>query len=700
MNKKMVDQKVERIIRWRESLATMPDERFFELIRIYLGEIHTPFNKDRLIEQLSALFRKEQTKKTIAALLSDFDIKIISAVSILPEATQEKISEFFSGDYPLSEIYSELQNLTERLLLYSYKDSYSQTVLLSLNPLLEETLSPFIGIKHLFPVPKSTSPNSGVTFALSPLFIASFISYIESYPQLCKNDLSIRKKDAERLEELFPGREKCLELLIKAFINLGIFHIGEKGLTADEKYLEKFVALSENQQYAYLAVASVARFGRENLKAQTQLLIDIAASVPKTGFSRANLVKAAFLLNNTNDYPAMGTFSRLIEARTKSFSDGKRSLSGVADAIIDSAVEFGIFEQCGTDENGTMLFTPNKAMMSENATSEVSKRGLLNINAGTSITIMPGLSLAELLPLVSFMDIASCSTVTEFEITRKSVSRAFDKNCTPEKMYETLSLYSAYEIPQSLKINIDDWYASYSSALLYKGYILSVNEKTARIVENNPKIMQYIQKKLSDGIYLLNIPLDSSPERFISRSGLEFMGTVRSAKAEETALSFPLLRDGKNMLSENSAEKTEQNEPAAHADEIKQNFYQKLDSLQLTEQQRECLSSRIERNIIVTEEQLRADTVRLEFLEMDGMNYAGKLRLIERAIDSGHLIEITVSSDTDSSQLLVYLGKPLALSRHSTDAMVRMQLEPDKEVRFFSVSRANKVKMIKTSVFN
>ena len=62
-NRKTADPKVERIIRWRESLATMPDERFFEIIRIYLGEIHTPFNKDRLIEQLSSIFRKEQTKK-------------------------------------------------------------------------------------------------------------------------------------------------------------------------------------------------------------------------------------------------------------------------------------------------------------------------------------------------------------------------------------------------------------------------------------------------------------------------------------------------------------------------------------------------------------------------------------------------------------------------------------------------------------
>lgn len=700
MNKKSGDQKVERIIRWRESLATMPDERFFELIRIYLGEIHTPFNKDKLIEQLSAIFRKEQTKQTISAFLSEFDRKILSAVSILPEATQEKISGFFSSDYPVSEIYSGLQNLAERLLIYSYKDSTDQTVLLGLNPLLEETIYPLIGITHLFPRPESIAANSDITFALSPLFIASFISYLEAYPQLCRNDLSIRKKDAGRLEELFPGREKCLGLLLKAFVNLGMFHIGEEGLVSDKKYLEKFVALSELRQYAYLAVASVIRFGRENLRAQAQLLIDIAASVPETGFSRASLVKAAFLLNNSGEYPAIGTFSRLIEARTKSFSVGKHALSGAADAIIDSAVEFGIFEPGRKDENGTTLFIPNAAILRGETASEAAKCGLLNINAGTSITVMPGLSLAELLPVISFMDIARCSTVTEFEITRKSVSRAFDKNCTPEEIYRMLSLYSAYEIPQNLKINIDDWYASYSSALLYKGYVLSVSEKTARIVENNPKIMQYIQKKLSDRIYLLNIPLDESPERFIRRSGLEFMGTVRSAKAEETALSFPPLRDGTNFLSEKPSEKTEKSAQMPDAEEIKRNFYQKLDSLKLTEQQRDCLSSRIERNIIITEEQLRADTVRLEFLEMDGMNYAGKLHLIEKAIDSGNMIEITISADTDSSRFLTYVGKPLSLSKHTNDAMVRMQLEPDKEVRFFSVSRANKVRMIKTSVFN
>ena len=54
------EKKVQRIIRWRETMATLNDERFFEIMRVYIGEIQTPYNKDNLIEQnriKNALFR-------------------------------------------------------------------------------------------------------------------------------------------------------------------------------------------------------------------------------------------------------------------------------------------------------------------------------------------------------------------------------------------------------------------------------------------------------------------------------------------------------------------------------------------------------------------------------------------------------------------------------------------------------------------
>ena len=414
-------------------------------------------------------------------------------------------------------------------------------------------------------------------------------------------------------------------------------------------------------------------------------------------------MRTAFLLNNTAEIrrPAQSTFSRILEARTRSLSDAKIT-SGTADAVIDSAIEFGLFVPYGTDEGGENMYVQSGVMQENEPQQPGSKRGLLNINAGTSITVMPGLSLTELIPLVSFMDVTSSSTVTEFEVTRKSVSRAFDKNRTPSDIYALLSCYSAYEIPQSLQMNIEEWYSSYSSAILYKGYVLKVNEKSARVVENSPGIAPYIQAKLADGIYVMNIPLDDDAEKFIRSCGLDFMGTVRTPKRTDDAIDFPVLRSGRNVLAgrfvteeqmDCGAEKTEDGA------KIKEGFYKKLDELELTEQQRECLAMRIERNVIVTEEQLKPETVRLEILEIDGMNYAGKLRLIENTIDSGDSIELTVPADNDPSRLLVYLGKPLMISKHTNDALVRMQLEPDNEIRFFSVSRANKVKIIRTSVF-
>ena len=594
-------------------------------------------------------------------------------------------------------------NLNERLLIYTYKDSEANSSVIAVNPLLEEVLSPFIGVQHLFRRPECISRNLDVHFSLSPLFLASFISYIESYPDLCRNDLSIKKKDIERLGKIFPKKEKCLSLILNALINLGIARLGEKELSIDEKRLAKFASLPECRQYAYLSVASAMHFGRESLRSQAQLLLDIAATVPPEGFSRSSLLRTAFLLNNTAESrrPAQSTFSRILEARTRSLSDAKIT-SGTADAVIDSAIEFGLFVPYGTDEGGEVMYVRSGIMQENEPQSSGSKRGLLNINAGTSITVMPGLSLSELLPLVSFMDVTSSSTVTEFEVTRKSVSRAFDKNRTPSDIYALLSCYSAYEIPQSLQMNINEWYSSYSSAILYKGYVLKVNEKSARVVENSPGIAPYIQAKLADGIYVMNIPLDDDAEKFIRSCGLDFMGTVRTPKRTDDAIDFPVLRSGRNVLAgrfvpeeqmDCGAEKTEDGA------KIKEGFYKKLDELELTEQQRECLAMRIERNVIVTEEQLKPETVRLEILEIDGMNYAGKLRLIENTIDSGDSIELTVPADNDPSRLLVYLGKPLMISKHTNDALVRMQLEPDNEIRFFSVSRANKVKIIKTSVF-
>ena len=60
-----LDPKVERILEWRESFSSLPDDYFFDIIHMYLGEIKTPYNKPKLIEELSTILRKKENNNPL-----------------------------------------------------------------------------------------------------------------------------------------------------------------------------------------------------------------------------------------------------------------------------------------------------------------------------------------------------------------------------------------------------------------------------------------------------------------------------------------------------------------------------------------------------------------------------------------------------------------------------------------------------------
>lgn len=702
------EKKVQRIIRWRETMATLNDERFFEIMRVYIGEIQTPYNKDNLIEQISSILRKEQNKKRIISYLSDFDIKILSVIFSVKEPTKDKITDFFKNEYPLSEIYSALLNLTERLIIYSYKNDVMENII-SINPLLEDTLRPFASIKSLLPSPCYAEHNFDSPFSLSPQFIAAFISYIYENPEMCKNNSQLKKKDLERLELIFPGKQKILEQLLNAFINLKLVRSSDKGLYVDDNRFLIFSKNKELQQYAFFATAASTRLGREGLRSQSQLLLDIASSVPAEGLTRSSLSRLAFLINNktedTESSPAKSRFSRILEAHNK--NSKKIEYSGqLIDSIIDNAILFGIFAENGKTENGEPILTPGSMIVNSqmNLNSE-QKKGIVNINAGTNIAILPGLSLEEQLPLVQFMNIKNCSTITEYEITRKSISRAFDKNISKESILEQLAKYNSYSIPQNLEMIIDEWQNSYSSAILYKGFVLKVNEKSERVVEKNPNIQPFIHLKLAPGVFLLNIPFDQDESEFIKSSGIEFMGNVKTPVSNSEAINYPLIRNGTNYWLGDFSKNNDvilSSDDVSSAGDFKKTLFDKLKSMELTKQQYEGLSTRISRNVILTEEQLKPETVRMEILEAEGMNYAGKIHLLENAINSGDLIEITIPDEKNSSVINKILGQPLMILKQANDSLVKIAINDEQEncsIRFYSVSRANHIKIIRTSIF-
>ena len=66
----MKDKNAENIMEWRKAILKLPDQKFFDLMTFYLGEIKTPFNKQNLIDDLSAFLRKESVQEKIFLRIS------------------------------------------------------------------------------------------------------------------------------------------------------------------------------------------------------------------------------------------------------------------------------------------------------------------------------------------------------------------------------------------------------------------------------------------------------------------------------------------------------------------------------------------------------------------------------------------------------------------------------------------------------
>lgn len=695
-----LDPKVQRIIDWRESFATLPDAHFFELIRMYLGEVKTPYNKQKLIEELGSFIRKEDNKNKLLSLLTQNDIEILSAVKYISPATQEKLASFFNGSYSYATLYEAVLNLEERLVLYRHVNKDDGKTIISINPLLEDALSPFVSIDVLIEKTVFAEKNESLPFTLNPQFIASFVSFTLSHHDMCKADGAFKKRAVTELREVYlgseenGGMEKRLQLLATGLCNLSLFHEDDEGIAVDKVRLAAFAQLPPSVQYAYLAVASCAHLSRSTLQLNAQLLLDVLASVPRNGYTRTSIMRLSFIAQqNTGllqeEFTPSGRFQRLLNEGTV------QTTAGIMAGLIDVCLSFGILYVMGKNTAGQEVLAVSP-LFTEQSSPLPGDPKVLSIDAVFSVTIMPGLSLAQLLPLTEFMDCVRYDTAAVFEISKQSVMRSFDNGCTPQQIFGLIEKYSAYGLSQNLSISIEEWYHSYSSASLYKGYVLKVSEEKHTLVEKNPVLAPYIRQTLCPGVYLLSITSDEEARLVIQKSGLDFIGNIKTAQVENETLGLPVLTAQKKSFDE-----TEQS-PDAKKIMLASNAVQKkiitelhaeLEKLDLTVEQKEGLADRIDRRIIVNPVQLRGTSVRFERLEAGGMDYNGKIHVVDSALANNCMIEIECD---DSDTPLV--GTPLLLNKKSENAMVRVRLEPSQEIRDISVGGARRIKKIRGTI--
>ncbi len=695
----VLDPKVQRIIAWRKCLATLPDDDFFDIIRMYLGEVQTPYNKQNLIEDLSAFLRKDENKAAIIRLLTPEDLRVIAAVRFISNITLEKLAEFFALP-SFSELYTHVANLKQRLLIYEDREEKSEKKFLHITPLLEDSLEQVLTLEQLLPTAVVQEEYETVPPVVSSQLIAAFVSYILGHPECCKGDGIIKRRNSPELQKIF-GDLSVLQVLVKAFISLGLFKEENFKLVINWDYWSTFSSLQEDMQYAYICAAASGKFSRSTLRTHAQLLFDVVSNIPPQGCTKDMILKLAFLVkeNSGSDLREWSRFSQIMaNASSQQTID-----ADVMSTMIDVCMSLGLLYACATDKSGAAVLRVSSGFAPLKAPAPAARKSFLTIDAGFSVTIMPGLKLESYLPLIKFLNVISCDTAGVFEITKQSAMRAFDVGHTPESILKEMGKYCSYELPQNLEVSLQEWYASFSSAALYHGYVLKVPPENEQKIRRNPRISHYIDEVLAPGIFLLHFANDEEARMIVARGGMDFIGRVRSAPERRDLLAFLPLHETKRdslfaQKDDGGVQKQgDGQEPSVtfklSSEEEQEQFLQGLKdsvrAMNIPADQKEGLLNRVEKRIVVNPVQLRGSSVRFEKLEAIGMDYQGKLHIVETAIQIESRVEVEIDHGAK-----VLVGRPKSLSKKEGDADVVLVL-PDGSTQKLSICKILRIKRIK-----
>lgn len=689
-----IDPKVERIIEWRESFSSLPDDYFFDIIHIYLGEIKTPYNKPKLIEELGTILRKKENRETLVNYLDEKDVRILTAIKFIPEVDIEKLEKFFVPAMSQGDLYEEIASLEERLIIYNRENKLTGKKTIALNPHLEEDLEAVLDLGNLVAEEEGNFIREDTGIFISPGVIAVFVSYILAHPDFCKSNGDLKKKTDSDLREIC-GIEST-EIFQKLFLGMrNLVLVQErddgKGWDPDWERLETFSQLPFKSQVIYLCVAAAGNFSRRVLVSNADFFsrtLDFAAG---KYFTKEKLFAISFLIREKSGTEDLGgrRFARILAAA----GDSEEHMGlGMIESMIASAVAFGIMNPCGTNADGIPVFYVDNRIFSE-VISENKK--LLSVDNGYSVTIMPGLSLEELLSLVKFLDVTGCDITCSFEIKRQSIMRGFDLGLTKKSIVEILEKFSSFTLPQNLLVSLDEWDQTYGSAFMYKGYVLKLSEENIFRAENNPVFKTHVVETLAPGVYLLDFENDGQFHSFMVKTGIDFAGKIHSVKKHEEIQGWPSVSSGArkdSLVFQGIANKFQVNKKLCGT--ILENFKSHLETMDVTRDQKDGLLYRISRRVVIEDAQLRPESVRFELMEAFGMNYTGKLHVLESAIQKNSLVEIEL---TGSESLI--LGIPKGILKNAEVPVVFLSIENkdtnetrEEEIEIAKIARVRRIR--------
>jgi hypothetical protein len=690
---------------WKSALMILQDGAFFDLLRSVFGNVKTPFNKQRLLGELSAFLSRDEIRGNISRYIDETDAKLIAAVAVLGHPGPADLGDFFDGEINRDDLGDLLVNLEERFILFRRTGQgggrEDPASCLALNPVLEPVLAPFAANRSLvFPsVPVASLP--GMTGAVAELpgsllddrLLAALISFAGEGGNLFKvpahgqaeghsqtgqtAGVFLRKKVRETGERIFPGLD--LEALMGGLYCLGLLNAEGKRNAVNEEKIAAFRDLSPRDRLVYCAAGICRCLEEPGLDSLSPHL-----SQGRVRFLVSLIHKFLGLLNPSRAYPrtTLGRYAAILP-REEDRVPGQDSLP-VFDNLLAGIESAGLLRRVSDYWLAGPGFTANPSNAGPGGSVPA-----LAMDAPFSFVIYPGVSFADVLELASFTLVREAGTVVRFELNRESAVRGFDRGTGAGEMEKLLTRLSGNRLEDTLLWTLKDWEKRYGEVSLCEGVVLSLSPERCYLAEAEP-VASLVRRVLAPGVFLLSAQRSSGQDietaaEALRKAGVDIVarygstaprspGSVRSSEfPPPRSLAGPLDQPGKAQTGIDRAD-TGEAAPVKISPEdgeaLKEQFRAALDKLSLPKAERDELSARIERRLVLSGSQLSGVSVRYEKLEARGLDYVGKAMIAKQAIASRSLVEVNWSGESAGR----IFGIPVALEKRKQESI--LVLEP------------------------
>ena len=686
--------------RWKTAFLTLPDTAFFDILRNYLGEFKTPYNKHGLLEGLEAFLRRPDTRRRILVLIEPRDARILTAIRMLEPPTLENLYRFFHGEVRYADLHHGLLNLQDRLLVYPDRGSKGEE--LYLNPFLEEDLEAEVLDPELLVPSVPVQPADPPEPWLGDGLLTGFLSFLLEEGGLLKSDGSLRKKAETSLRERFPdlfggsiarrsepGPERSrVMLLLAALRTLKLLRTRDSSLEADMDAWREFAGLSETARFCLIVRGSEPKDTLDAWREAEWL----ASFLALLGTGRAYTVRALVRM------------ARLAAGgSTKDFSVDVEWVERLAD--------FDVILPAGED-----IFVLNPRFFPENPGTP--QEAPVIIQPNFDITVKPGLCLNDGIILAAAARLVRYDRYPHYELSKASFIRALSLGFAGRETVARLSELSGRGLPQNITFSLDMWEKEYDSIALFEGIIILADEDRRHLVDHHKEFRRLVKLNPAPGVYLIDRADLPACSGIFRDAGIEIPPRVRKAgelagAARET---LPVLFEGDDFApafprggilfprafapvplripSAAPAGGSRRHTEAGTVEAIRKELDLRLADTDLPEDVAGEIRERIRRKLIIFPEQIRPDAARKERTEAKGLNYVGKVLVIEQTLGSStDYLEIVVrNSDGSPSR---FLARPKELRRSGTDLVLAAEIMPEGKALEVPVKKISLVRRLR-----